>query len=76
MINYMIQQGDTLYKIANQYNVTVQEIIDANPNINPFNLYAGQIIQIPSQNTYQGQLSSQQRMQLPTQQPQQQQQPK
>lgn len=48
MINYVIQPGDTLYKISQMYGVSVQDIIDANPNINPYNLYVGQIIQVPA----------------------------
>ena len=48
MLNYVIQPGDTLYKISQMYGVTVQEVIDANPNVNPYNLYVGQIIQIPA----------------------------
>ncbi len=48
MLNYIIQPGDTLYKISQMYGVSVQEIIDANPNINPYNLYVGQIIQVPA----------------------------
>lgn len=48
MLNYIIQPGDTLYKISQMYGVTVQEIVNANPNVNPYNLYVGQIIQVPS----------------------------
>lgn len=48
MLNYVIQPGDTLYKIAQMYGVSVQEVIDANPNVNPYNLYVGQIIQVPA----------------------------
>ena len=40
MVTYIIQQGDTLYKIANQYGVSVQDVITANPGVNPFNLHA------------------------------------
>ena len=47
MFSYVIQSGDTLYKIAQRYDVTVQEIIDANPNVNPYNLHVGQIIMVP-----------------------------
>lgn len=83
MVTYVIQQGDTLYKIANQYGVSVQEIINANPGINPYNLFPGQVIQIPSttwqsRQSYQSQLTqqmpqlpSQQMPQLPSQQQQQ-----
>ena len=44
---YTIRAGDTLYLIAQRYNVTVQELIAANPGINPNNLQIGQQICIP-----------------------------
>ncbi|MET0017093.1 LysM peptidoglycan-binding domain-containing protein [Oscillibacter sp.] len=74
MVTYIIQQGDTLYKIANQYGVSVQDVITANPGVNPFNLHVGQIIRVPTGTTnnqqyiYQGQQPAQQPMQQPMQQ--------
>jgi len=47
MVTYIIQQGDTLYKIANQYGVSVQDVINANPGVDPYNLHVGQIIRVP-----------------------------
>ena len=45
---YKIKAGDSLAKIANKFGVTVQQILDANPNItNPNNIFVGQIIVIP-----------------------------
>ena len=44
---YRIKAGDTLYTIGQMYNVTVQELIAANPGIDPNNLQIGQIICIP-----------------------------
>ncbi|WP_234978633.1 muramidase family protein [Anaerosalibacter sp. Marseille-P3206] len=44
---YRIKPGDTLYKIGQMYNVTVQQLIKANPGIDPNNLQVGQIICIP-----------------------------
>lgn len=44
---YTIKAGDTLYNLALQYNVTVQEIIAANPGIDPNRLQIGQVICIP-----------------------------
>ena len=38
--------GDTLYKIAMQYGITVQSIIDVNMALNPYNLRVGQQIYI------------------------------
>lgn len=44
---YIVQPGDQFYKIAEQFNVTVGEIITANPGINPTALVVGQQICIP-----------------------------
>jgi len=45
---YKIKTGDSLAKIANKFGLTVQQILDANPNItNPNNIFVGQIIVIP-----------------------------
>lgn len=77
MVTYIIQQGDTLYKIANQYGVSVQAVINANPGVDPYNLHVGQIIRVPAGTTnnqqyiYQGQQTTQQPMQQFPQLPQQ-----
>lgn len=42
-----IRAGDTLYKIAQQYNVTVASILSANPGLNPNDLRIGQRICVP-----------------------------
>ena len=47
MFIYTIQRGDTLYKLSDYFDVSVQEIISANPYINPNNLFIGQPIRIP-----------------------------
>lgn len=44
---YVIRNGDTLSAIASVFNVTVSNIINLNPTINPNNLKVGQIICIP-----------------------------
>ncbi len=46
-IYYTIRPGDTLFTIAQRFNVPVQEIINANPGIDPNNLQIGQVICIP-----------------------------
>ena len=47
---YRIKTGDSLAKIANRFGVTVQDILDANPDIsNPNNIFVGQIIVVPVQ---------------------------
>lgn len=44
---YTIRPGDTLYKIAQRYNTTVNAILTANPGVNPLYLRVGQIITVP-----------------------------
>ena len=49
-IVYTVQSGDTLYKIANQYGVTVADIIELN-NLGTTVLTVGQKLLIPNQPT-------------------------
>lgn len=44
---YIIREGDTLYKIALSYSTTVNAILAANVNLNPYNLNIGQTICVP-----------------------------
>lgn len=44
---YVVRPGDTLYSIAMMYNISVAELIKANPGIDPNNLRVGQLICIP-----------------------------
>jgi len=44
---YTIRAGDTLYRIANFFNVSLDDLIEANPAINPVGLFVGQVICIP-----------------------------
>lgn len=44
---YTIKPNDTLYKIARFYNVSLDDLIEANQGINPDRLKIGQIICIP-----------------------------
>ncbi|MGO1468428.1 MAG: LysM peptidoglycan-binding domain-containing protein [Tissierella sp.] len=46
---YTIKSGDTIYKLAREYNTTVKEILKVNPGINPDNLQIGQVICIPDE---------------------------
>jgi len=49
---YLVQSGDTIYKIAKQYGVTVEEILTVNPQItNPDVISINQRIIIPVQHT-------------------------
>ncbi len=50
---YTVRSGDSLWKIANLYQVGIAELIAANPQIvNPSMIYVGQKINIPSQAAY------------------------
>ena len=45
---YMVRAGDTLYRIAQRYGVSVDQILRINPDItDPSEIYPGQIIVIP-----------------------------
>jgi LysM repeat protein len=44
---YVVQQGDSLFGIALRYNVTVQQLMDANNLTNPDYVFSGQRLQIP-----------------------------
>lgn len=44
---YIVQSGDTLLRIADRFNVSLSELITANPSINPDFLTEGQEIIIP-----------------------------
>lgn len=46
-INYVIKAGDTLYKISRHFNVSIDEIMNANPLVNVYNLIPGQTLCIP-----------------------------
>lgn len=45
---YIVQKGDTLYSIANKYNITVNDLKQFN-NLTTDTLYIGQVLQIPTQ---------------------------
>ncbi|MFZ7102208.1 MAG: L,D-transpeptidase family protein [Peptococcaceae bacterium] len=44
---YQIKSGDTLWSISERMNVPLNELIKANPNIDPNNLHVGQLINLP-----------------------------
>lgn len=44
---YIVQSGDTLYKIANKYNISVNDLIDYN-DLPTTILTVGQVLQIPT----------------------------
>jgi len=45
---YTVRPGDTIYSLATQFNIPIEEIISANPGIYPYNLLIGQQIMIPT----------------------------
>ena len=48
-VYYVVRPGDTLYSIANMYNISVAKLMQANPGVDPNNLMVGQLICIPKQ---------------------------
>lgn len=44
---YFIQPGDTFYSIARRFNVSLDDLLEANPGVDPGSLAVGQIICIP-----------------------------
>ena len=44
---YVVQYGDTLYKIASDNNISVDELINLN-NLTDYELYVGQILKLPT----------------------------
>lgn len=46
-IRYVVAEGQTLYSISQEYSVPLEELIAANPDVNPLNLQKGEIVNIP-----------------------------
>ena len=44
---YVVKSGDTLYRIAAKYGVTVQQLVAANNISNPNLIFSGQVLKIP-----------------------------
>ncbi len=44
---YTVEKGDTLYMIAKMHRVSLNAIMDANPDIDPYNLRVGMKLCIP-----------------------------
>ena len=54
-INYVINNGDSLYSVSRHFNVSMNAIMDANPLVNVYSLSNGDTIAIPvsvPQNNY------------------------
>lgn len=44
---HVVEEGDTLYLIAKQHNVTLEALMQANQTIDPYNMQIGEEICIP-----------------------------
>jgi peptidoglycan DL-endopeptidase LytF len=44
MTQYTVQEGDTLWDLANEYDTNIEDIMAVNPGIDPDNLQVGQVI--------------------------------
>lgn len=51
MVKYTVQRGDTMWGIANKYEISLSELLKANLQItNPSAIYVGQAVMIPDTN--------------------------
>ncbi|PZM63688.1 3D domain-containing protein [Paenibacillus dendritiformis] len=50
---YIAQEGDTFYSLAKKHQIDLDELMKANPNINPKNIYGGLKLELPKK-TLQG----------------------
>lgn len=48
IIQYTIQDGDSLWDLADRYNTTTEAIMAANSGMDPNSLYVGEVISIPN----------------------------
>ena len=46
-VRYTIKNGTTLYAIANGHGVTLESVLEANPDVNPVGYKAGEVLLIP-----------------------------
>ncbi len=51
MSQYTVVEGDTLWGIAVNFHLTLDELVAANPTINPDRLYPGDIVNVPAPGT-------------------------
>ncbi len=45
---HIVESGDTLYLIAKKYCLKLDDLMDANPDIDPYNMMIGTKLNIPS----------------------------
>ncbi len=53
-IVYTVQDGDSLYRLARQFDTTVTELILGNPGVNPYNLQVGMQLHVCPGAGYEG----------------------
>lgn len=53
-VKHDILEGDTLFKIANQYQLKVEDLLKHNPGLSPETLQIGQVVLIPIQQATNG----------------------
>lgn len=46
-VRYIITEGQTLFSIAQEYGVPLNTLLEANPDLNPLNVRAGDTVMIP-----------------------------
>lgn len=46
-MRYVLQEGQTLYSVAQEFGVPLETLLEANPNVNPISLQPGDVIIIP-----------------------------
>jgi 3D (Asp-Asp-Asp) domain-containing protein len=46
--SYSAKDTDTFWKLSKQFGVPVQHLMNANPNVNPLNIYAGLKLAVPN----------------------------
>lgn len=46
-VEHVVQPGDTFWKLARKYHVSVEAIARANPSVDPSNLQVGTVLKIP-----------------------------
>lgn len=46
-IMHTVRKGDTLYRISRMYGVSLEQVMDANPDVNVYNLPLGSMICVP-----------------------------
>lgn len=47
--NYIVQRGDTLFRIAVRFRTTVRQLVTLNSLANPNFIYSGQVLRVPTQ---------------------------